>query len=156
MYNYQILIRILPNRERRLFKIVYWFLILAIAALKMPIQCMRIEDILAGNAAHSRLIDHLHIGYFLSIALVEIWSSYFLLKKFLRARTTSAHIDAQVGLFTYLMRSTELRLAGLSIIGISRAVTFSFQTTAQFALNVTGQIDRFVYLLECMFPIIML
>ncbi|KAM3084695.1 hypothetical protein ACMFMG_003153 [Clarireedia jacksonii] len=121
----------------------------------MPILCMRVEDIAAGNLAHSHLISRLHIGYFMGIALVEMWSSYFLLKKFLRAKAISAHMDAQAGLFTYLMRSTELRLAGLSVIGISRAITFSFQTTAQFAVNVIGQLDRFVYFLECIFPIVM-
>jgi hypothetical protein len=53
------------------------------------------------------------------------------------------------------MRSTEIRLTTLAAIGFSRAITYSFQTTAQSATTVAGQVDRFVYTLECLFPIIM-
>jgi hypothetical protein len=55
-----------------------------------------------------------------------------------------------------LMRSTEIRLATLAVIGFSRAITYSFQTTAQSATTTASQLDRFVYTLECMFPVMLL
>ncbi|KAI8401342.1 hypothetical protein FOFC_18211 [Fusarium oxysporum] len=43
------------------------------------------------------------------------------------------------------MRSTEVRLALLAVIGVMRAITYSFQTTAHSATNVASQLDRFAY-----------
>jgi hypothetical protein len=99
-------------------------------------------------------IDHLHIGYFLGIAAVEGLSS-FLLRKFFSARSTSRDIDSKVGLFSYLMCSTELRVSTLMLIGITRTITYSFQTTARSATRPSRQVDRFVVVLECMFPTVM-
>lgn len=59
------------------------------------------------------------------------------------------------GLFSYLMRSTEIRLASLALVGVTRAITYSFQNTAQSAEGVAGQLDRFAYSLECLFPVVM-
>jgi hypothetical protein len=99
-----------------------------------------------------RTINSLHIGYFISIALVECLSAFFLLHKFNWAHRFA--LDAS--LFSYLMRSTEIRLALLALVGVTRAVTYSFQTTAQSATTVASQLDRFAYTLECMFPVMML
>jgi hypothetical protein len=72
------------------------------------------------------------------------------------AKTLSKDLNSKNGPFGYLMRSTEIRLAGLMLIGIVRCVTISFQTTAQSATATPGQFDRFVVTLEAMFPIVML
>ncbi|KAJ4074797.1 hypothetical protein BFJ70_g17304 [Fusarium oxysporum] len=61
----------------------------------------------------------------------------------------------EAGLFRYLMRSAEVRLALLAVIGIMRVITYSFQTTAQSATNVASQLDRFAYTMECLFPFVM-
>ena len=98
----------------------------------------------------------MHIGYFTTIAIVEAVSAYFLLRMFFTAKAGSAQVQSKLGLFHYLTRSTEIRLAALTLIGVSRAITYSFQTTAQSATSATGQLDRFVTTLECLFPIVML
>ncbi|KAF4332925.1 hypothetical protein FBEOM_13272 [Fusarium beomiforme] len=102
------------------------------------------------------VINNLHIGYFVSIAAVECISAYFLLTVFASAKTTSLKVAIKAGLFRYLMRSAEVRLALLAVIGVMRAITYSFQTTAQSATNVASQLDRFAYTMECLFPFVML
>jgi hypothetical protein len=115
----------------------------------------RSRNIINGNSNLETLVAHLHIGYFTSIAAIEIVSAVFLLRKFAAARRTSLTAASKSRLFSYLLRSTEIRLATLAVIGIARAFTYGFQTT-QNATNISGQIDRFVFTLECMFPVMML
>jgi hypothetical protein len=155
-YSYQILIRVLRGRDRRTFIILFWIMILIITVFRFAICVSRIQDILENSNSRVDFIDHMHIGYFTSIALVEILSSYFLLRKFFSAQSGSAQVNSRLGLFKYLTRSTEIRLAALTLIGITRAITYSFQTTAQSATATSGQVDRFVTTLECLFPIVML
>lgn len=121
----------------------------------MQILVRRVQDILENTLVRVPLIDKLHIGYFIGIVAIEGLSSFFLLRKFFAARSSSKVIDSKVGLFSYLMRSTEIRLTALMLIGITRTITYSFQTSAQSATAVSGQVDRFVTTLECMFPIVM-
>jgi hypothetical protein len=59
-------------------------------------------------------------------------------------------------LFQHLVRSTEIRVASLGIVGITRAITYTFQTTAQSAESVANEVDRFAYTLECMFPMLLM
>ena len=47
-------------------------------------------------------------------------------------------------------------MASLGIVGITRAITYTFQTTAQSAETVANEVDRFAYTLECMFPILLM
>jgi hypothetical protein len=141
----------LRNKDRKIFIIAYWVLICIVAIFKTLIAVARVQDILGDSVSRVDLIDHLHVGYFVGIAVVEALSSYFLLRKFFTAKTESAQVDSKVGLFSYLTRSTEIRLAALTLIGITRAITYSFQTTAQSATTASGQLDRFVTTLECLF-----
>ena len=53
------------------------------------------------------------------------------------------------------MDANDAILASLALIGITRAVTYSSQETAQSATNIASQVDRFVYTIECMFPFMM-
>jgi len=154
-YSYLILIRVLKNRSRIVFMSIFWTLMAVLLAIRMVILVSRARDILAGSNSLQSTIDHLHVGYFSTIALVECTSAFFLLKKFASARRTSIEASSTSGLFSYLMRSTEIRLATLAIIGFSRAITYSFQTTAQSATTPASQLDRFVYTLECIFPIML-
>jgi hypothetical protein len=155
-YSYLILTRVLRQRERMIFKILFWAMMVIILMIRLVILVSRARDIINVSTSEQPLIDHLHIGYFSSIAVVECISAFFLLRKFAQAKRTSLAAAKQGGLFSYLMKSTEIRLAILALIGISRAITYSSQTTAQAATNVASQCDRFVYTLECLFPIIML
>jgi hypothetical protein len=127
-----------------------------ITIIRIVILVSRAKQIISGTTHLQFLIDHLHVGYFSSIAIIEVISAIFLLRKFASARKTSMEVASKSGLFRYLMRSTEIRLAALAVIGVTRAVTYSFQTTAQSATSVASQIDRFVFTLECLFPVIML
>ncbi|KAH8886140.1 hypothetical protein GQ53DRAFT_617406, partial [Thozetella sp. PMI_491] len=156
-YSYVILTRVLRNRSRLIFISIFWGLISVIIIIRFAILITRVRYIL-GNSADSdlqRLVDHLHVGYFASIAVIEIVSSVFLLRTFSAARKFSTDATLKGNFFSYLMRSTEIRLALLAVIGTMRAVTYSFQETAQSATSVASQLDRFAYTLECMFPIMM-
>ena len=129
-----------------------------IATLRVAILINRVRFVLGHSTATELqlLIDHLHVGYFSSIAVVECTSAAFLLYTFNVARSISMAAAIRSGLFGYLVRSTEIRLAMLALIGITRAVTYSFQSTAQSATGVAGQLDRFAYTLECIFPMMMM
>ena len=154
-YSYLVLIAILDWKRRAVFQACYWSLILLIAASKFAILALRVRYLLTSSEGVLRIIGRLHIGYFGGIALVEIVSAALLLKHFKTAFHISAVVSLRGGLFRYLMRSTEIRVALLSLIGISRAITYSFQVTAQSATTLAGQFDRFAATLEIMFPVVM-
>ncbi|KAH8663418.1 hypothetical protein BGZ60DRAFT_540909 [Tricladium varicosporioides] len=153
-YSYLILTRVLKNTQRLIFLSLFWSLLAIISAFRITILICRARNIINGNSDLQTLIAGLHIGYFTSTAVIEMVSAVFLLRKFTVARRTSIVGASKRGLFSYLIQSTEIRLATLALIGITRAVTYSFQTTLN-ASNITGQIDRFVFTMECMFPMIM-
>lgn len=137
-----------------MFLSIFWFLIAAIVGIRFSITGCRVRNIKGGSVELETIIGRLHIGYFIAIAAIETLSALFLLRVFIKARQDSAELASRGGLFRYLAQSTELRLATLALIGISRAITYSFQKSVK-ASNVTGQIDRFVFTLECMFPAMM-
>ncbi|KAI9810791.1 MAG: hypothetical protein M1826_003451 [Phylliscum demangeonii] len=110
----------------------------------------------ARPSSPSTMISQLHIGYFTGIALVEAWSAFFLLRIFAASHRNSEAVFHRTNIFRELSRSTEVRVACLGLIGITRAVTYSFQTTAQSATSDAGQLDRFITTLECMFPVVMM
>lgn len=113
-------------------------------------------------AQHTSLVNRLHLAYFLPIAMAEILSAVFLLMKF--SRTLRASNLGGLGgggrLYRYLMRSTEIRLASLGLLGIGRAITFSFRVEGSSRVGgpypLAGQMDRLMYILGCLFPFIML
>jgi hypothetical protein len=79
-YSYLILIHILCRRARKIFLVVFWALIVAIVALRLTIAIGRAIQLEAGDHSHQMVISRLHIGYFVTIALLETWSSFFLIK----------------------------------------------------------------------------
>ena len=151
-----ILQRVLRNNQWRVFMILFWTMIVGIVGIRIVIAITRVRLILSEGDALQSLVNHLHIGYFVLIALLECLSAYFLLTIFAKARRSSFQAAIKTNLFQYLMRSTEVRLALLAVLGIMRAITYSFQASAQSATNVASQVDRFAYTMECMFPVIML
>ncbi|KAK2684681.1 hypothetical protein QWA68_016587 [Fusarium oxysporum] len=90
-----------------------------------------------------------HIAYFGLIASLECLSAYFLMVLFTSAKASSAEIARNGGLFQYLARSTEMRVALLALQGVLRAVTHSFKTAGQTAENIATQLDRFFYAVFC-------
>ena len=115
---------------------------LAIAIVRIAIAITRTHFIIGGDSGLQSTINHLHTAYFPLIALVECVSAYFLLSTFAKTNTNSLERAIRTGLFRYLMRSTEVRLTFLAIIGTIRAITYSFQSTAQSATNMAGQMDQ--------------
>ncbi|KAF3130817.1 hypothetical protein TWF703_008094 [Orbilia oligospora] len=125
---------------------------------RLGILISRIEEIQHPENSLQRRINRLHMAYFVMIAVVETISAFFLLRTFTKAKRASVAIQSWTakGLFELLSRSAEIRLATLCPIGITRAITYSFQATAQSATNTASQLDRFVYTLECLFPMVMI
>ncbi|KAF7596537.1 hypothetical protein BBP40_001411 [Aspergillus hancockii] len=160
-YSYQILAHTLHDLTRTLFLSIFWILMAAIASIRMAILASRVLEITTGAVfSHStgplqHRIDYLHVGYFATIALVETWSSFFLIRLLHRAYAVSPKLSFTRLVFRYLLSTTEMRVASLCFIGITRAVTSSLQVTSQMATTVAGQLDRFAYTMECLFPLVM-
>ncbi|KXH48485.1 hypothetical protein CSIM01_04864 [Colletotrichum simmondsii] len=154
-YSYVLLRRILKDLGWKIFNSLFWIMVLSIISIRIMIAASRAKFILRGNTNLQSTVNNLHIGYFVLIASLECISSFFLLKTFAEVKSTSLRAALKGGLFKYLMRSTEVRLATLALVGTMRAVTYSFQIAAQSATNAASQIDRFAYTLECLFPVVM-
>lgn len=119
------------------------------------IAVTRVRFIVGGDADLQAIVNHLHMAYFPLIAVLECLSAYCLLTSFARAKIGGFTHSTKTNLFHYLMCSTEVRLALLAVVGIMRAVTYSFQVSAQSATDIASQVDRFCYTMECLFPIVM-
>ncbi|KAL2163032.1 hypothetical protein VTH06DRAFT_6868 [Thermothelomyces fergusii] len=156
-YSYVLLNRILSGRPRYIFIVSFWTAILGIVTVRILIAVIRVRFIAGGgfDSGLQSTVNHLHMAYFPLLAVLECLSAYYLLTTFAEARSNSFRRASGTDLFHYLMRSTEIRMALLAVIGIMRAVTYSYQSTAQSATSVAGQIDRFAYTMECIFPIMM-
>ncbi|PTU18035.1 hypothetical protein P175DRAFT_0534939 [Aspergillus ochraceoroseus IBT 24754] len=124
-YSYLIISRILHGRQLMIFLVIFWALILDILGLRITITVYRAMQLARGNLSEQHRISHLHTGYFVSLALLETWSSFFLIKQLARAYLRSPYVSSSRETFLYLTRSAELRLASLFCIGIARAVTYS-------------------------------
>lgn len=156
-YSFLILRKLLRHNQRIVFFGLYGTIMGGIVGVRFTILIHRVWNIQSGNDKFQDLINHLHVAYFILIALAEILSAYFLLRTFAVAQRSSMHtLQSNQTLFKRLTHSTELRLALLAPIGITRSITYSFQVSAQSATNVATQMDRFAYSLECMFPIILI
>ena len=137
---------------------MFWTGIAVIFGCRLGILISRVEQIQNPDVPLQTRINRFHIVYFVMLALVETLSAFFLLRIFTRAKRASVAVQSwnAKGLFELLSRSAEIRLATLCPIGITRAITYSFQATAQSATNTASQLDRFVYTLECLFPMVMI
>ncbi|KAJ3535406.1 hypothetical protein NM208_g7142 [Fusarium decemcellulare] len=155
-YSYAIVTRILPNREGLIYVLLFWGFMMCILVARMILLAYRAKSILGNDSTLKSIVNGAHIGYFVSLALVECLSAFFLLRTFATARKTSAQASLKTDLFKHLARSTEVRLALLALIGVARAVTFFFQPPIRGGSSVSSQIDTFLYTLECMFPVMLL
>jgi hypothetical protein len=156
MYSYAILSRILWNSKQwYVFTSLFWTIMVAIVGVRIAITVTRIRLIVTGNSGLQNVVNYLHMTYFPLIAVIECVSAYYLLRTFAKARTGSFQRASKTSLFKYLMRSTEVRLALLAVVGTMRAVTYSFQISAQSATHLASQVDRFCYTMECLFPMIL-
>ncbi|KAI5804407.1 hypothetical protein EDC01DRAFT_418585 [Geopyxis carbonaria] len=163
-YSYQILRRLLRHTERRVFFSLFWACMCSIVVLRFVILVQRALT-MAGDphssfksiATTQKIINNLHVAYFVLLAVAECICAYFLLRIFRTAQRCSVTaLGTPNNLFHVLARSSEIRLALLGPIGVCRSITYTFQASAQSATNTASQLDRFAYSLECMFPIILI
>lgn len=106
------------------------------------------------NFKAEKIVDYAHVGYFVLIAILECISAVFLLRRLASTHEELLRAVLKVSLLRHLMRSTEIRVASLALIGISRAITYTFNPSLlNTPVTTPRQIDRFVYTLECVFPV---
>jgi len=172
-YGYAILAPVLCGIERVIFLTIFWGLMVVIFFFRIAVLVLDTRFVIINDpspdhlALHTALVDRLHLAYFLPIAMAETVSAVFLLIKFSRTLRASKSGGLRGGgrLYCYLMRSTEIRLASLAFIGITRAITFSFRMENSIRVDgsfrveglnpLAGQIDHLAYMLGCLFPFIM-
>jgi hypothetical protein len=152
-----ILSRILQGKQWYIFASLFWTFIMALLAVRIMIAVTRVRSIVGSTTGlHLQAtVNHLHMAYFPLMAVLECVSAYYLLTTFANAKYASFKRASKRDLLQYLMRSTEVRLALLALVGIMRAVTYSFQASMQRATHIASEVDRFAYTLECLFPIVM-
>ncbi|KAK9790284.1 hypothetical protein AB5N19_02151 [Seiridium cardinale] len=151
-YSYAILNSLLIRRSRTVFMILFWTMILGICIIRMFILVGRIEIVTTSNSDYQKFVNYLHVGYFILIASLECVSAFFLLREFAATRKASRDAALSGGLLNHLMRGTETRVASLALIGIARAITQVFCNAIPPGQSTAGQVDLFIYTLECLFP----
>ncbi|RBR26851.1 uncharacterized protein FIESC28_00432 [Fusarium coffeatum] len=155
LYSYIILERVLRPTQWRIFSIVFWALMGLTAISRVFIAVYRAKFLIEGVHEYEVIINYLHIGYFTFMAISECLSAYFLVVIFASAKNSSMNAALKVGLLRYLTRSTEMRVAFLALIGVVRTIIHPFQTPGQKAVNIASQLDRFLYALFCLYPIVL-
>ena len=154
-----ILARVLHSGERMIFMTLFWALILVIVALRSAVLVVDVRFVLEHNISQDQfqtIVRRLGVACFVAIALAECTSAVFLLRRFHSALRLSS-ITRGGRLFVYLMRSTEIRVATLACIGITRAATFSSHAVGVGGVKgVANQLDCFVVTLQALFPMVML
>lgn len=156
-YSYLILIRILRPRSKAVFLVLFWSFMTGVVVSRMLILVFRMQTWqMTDPAPKQALVNQLHLGFFISLALCESSSSFFLMRSFLEARKNATTFVHQGSIVVQLIRNTEMRVAVLALVGISRAVTHSLLVETPATNGIPAQLDRFVYCLECTFPFLMM
>ncbi|KAL5598247.1 hypothetical protein FOBRF1_012040 [Fusarium oxysporum] len=160
-YGYMILIPILRGCERRIFLAFFWGLTLITVALRGVATSVEMLFTFQNTFSFDRyqmINRRLCTTCFVTIALAECTTAVFLLREFRSSLRSSSMSPLSGGmLFHYLMRSTEIRVSTLALIGIMRVVTFSYHAIGSgSAEGVASQLDRFAVTLQALFPIVML
>ncbi|KIL93971.1 hypothetical protein FAVG1_02533 [Fusarium avenaceum] len=155
LYSYIILQRVLRPNQWRVFSSIFWALMVCTAITRVFITIYRAKFLIEGEAQYEVIINYFHIGYFSFMAISECLSAYFLVVIFASATSSSMSAALKVGLLRYLTRSTEMRVAFLALIGVTRTIIHPFQTPGQKAVNIASQLDRFLYALFCLYPIVL-
>ncbi|EXK26501.1 hypothetical protein FOXG_22280 [Fusarium oxysporum f. sp. lycopersici 4287] len=154
-YSYIILSRVLSGLRWRVFASLFWTGIVGIIVIRVVIIVFRVRSIFADNDNLLPAINQIHIAYFGLMAILECLGAYFLVVIFTSAKASSAEITHSGGLFQYLARSTEMRVALLALQGTLRAIIHSFTSVDQKAVNIVTQFDRFLYTLFCLYSMVL-
>ncbi|KAH7110411.1 hypothetical protein B0J13DRAFT_661993 [Dactylonectria estremocensis] len=154
-YGFLILRRILQRIRWQVFSGLFWLFMIGIVITRVCIAAYRLRAILEDNSRFQPIINYLHVTYFTLIAILECISAYFLIAVFASHTNISFKAAKSIGLFRYLMRSTEVRVGILAVQGIARAIAHAFQTVGLHAENVASQLGRFLYAIFCLYPVLL-
>jgi hypothetical protein len=94
-YSYLILVHILQRRQRLIFVGLFWTIIVALFTIRAVILTTRVRLNIDDRQDLQPFIDHLHVGYFTMIALIECLSAFFLLQKLAAALQQSVEAAAR-------------------------------------------------------------
>ncbi|KAK1640808.1 hypothetical protein BDP81DRAFT_457788 [Colletotrichum phormii] len=134
-YSYAMLTHMLSGRSRTIYLTTFWVLIAGITALRGMILIARVKGIYDDtNNTASKIVDFAHVCYFVLLALLECLSAFYLLRKFASTKKRSLRAALNISLWGHLMRSTEIRVSSLALIGVTRRLQFrsvSLQDTVQ-------------------------
>ncbi|KAF4464297.1 hypothetical protein FALBO_8866 [Fusarium albosuccineum] len=155
VYSYIILRQLLTGTRWKVFNGLFWGIVSSIVMIRVVIIVFRVQYILYGDPTHRITVNYVHIGYFGFIAILECISAYFLVTTLIAVERTSLQAALRVGLFRYLARSTEMRVALLALQGVFRTVTHSIKNPGQQVSNISSQLDRFAYAILCLFPVVL-
>ncbi|KAK2470274.1 hypothetical protein H9L39_17891 [Fusarium oxysporum f. sp. albedinis] len=158
LYGCMILVPILHNGERLVFLILFWVLMLVFVTLRLVFMVLAVL-LMLGKIPRVQIqatLNNIQITCFVAIALAESTTAVFLLKVFRLALRSSMTSPLSSGkLYRFLIRSTQIRIAMLALIGIGRAVTYPLRIKESKNKGVVTQLDTFLYTLEVLFPIVM-
>lgn len=134
-------------------------MMLVILVLKVTQFVYNLRDLLLRSSRPLAMVsgNHVLLGYYLTITIVECMSAVWLLKNFRAVLRKTVSSPLRGGrLYRYIMRSTEVRLVTMAFIGIGRTITTSVNMSLdkQHAGLATDS-DSFIYAVECLFPIVM-
>ncbi|OAQ57402.1 hypothetical protein VFPPC_12471 [Pochonia chlamydosporia 170] len=145
-YSYMILASALHSAERMVFQALFWTLMLLSVALRCAGLVVEVRFIAEQNISadlYKTVTRRLTVAGFVTMALVECTSAVFLLKIFRSVLRSLPSPESSGTLYHYLMRSTEIRVASLALIGVMRAVTFSWYAVGTGGDGgLAGQLDR--------------
>ncbi|KAH7120605.1 hypothetical protein EDB81DRAFT_847878 [Dactylonectria macrodidyma] len=154
-YTLIILRATLDRRNRRLYLQMFSALVVVIGAIRMVILVLNVKITLNPSTVRDTLviINNLHCGYFIAIAMLECVGSYFLVRKLSSGEKAMKKAHLNASFLHFIIRSTEFRLTLLAVIGVGRAITHLCNPSYRVTTDLSSQVDRFFYTAECLFPI---
>lgn len=155
LYSYLILRHDLIIGYSKFFRITFFSFLFSAAIFKLSILYFRLQYLSTPSDTSQHLIQMLHIGYFISLALCECLSAIFLIRSFRMAHRASSDAAITNHFLQHMLSSTQIQVSLLAVIGTSRAIAYPFQNSAQAAISIAGQFDRLIYTFETLFPILL-
>jgi hypothetical protein len=125
------------------------------AGSRVPMVVHHIEWLRSSQSLVGQSRDNWFIGYFGGLAFAQGWIAFFLLRVYFKACQNESNEPVyRVGIVKKLARSSEVRIASLCLVGLTRIFTSAFRHSNPSTINLAEQLDRFVYAIECLFPIV--
>ncbi|OAQ57758.1 hypothetical protein VFPPC_12384 [Pochonia chlamydosporia 170] len=159
-YSYALVTRILRGHKRVVFLVLFWAIMVVVTITKALMIVYSCQYHLHSQIFSAAFDRHVHVGYYVAIALVECVGAWFLLRNFyagLQLSRSSPLRDSKF--YRHLIRSTEFRVVMMiAFFGICRTVTYSFRSSFRSFEgwhNIAGQLDLLVGTLLDLFPFVL-